>query len=202
MCSILLFLLYVVVGGYLMYHVYQIMIIYGMVFKETKEGLLSKCASLNDISCPYKEEDDKSAFKRANEWRRSCRKMIDETNMTMEVERFEQRVLYHSILQYNSDHHYDHWYPFPYLNQAVVWLMEHHIEVFQACLLINLVWVGVVLWIIVAIYVRIYREQQKPSSSSSSITNNKRPINISSSYYGIDSNGLHHRTKVQQHPLS
>jgi hypothetical protein len=213
MFSALLLISYVLVSGYIVYHLYTITTIYDLVFKEAKHDLLTKCASLNQYSCPNllqssNETDNRHKFmESASWWRRHCHEIINETEIVTDVQQLEQNLLHRSIERYQGGGHV-HIYSIEFLNDLVYWLLEHHMQGFLVCLGVNLLAVAIVLWLIVAIYYRVYREQHKHSSSSPSISIHppSRPMNGSSAYYnhvGNAGNGglIHRRNGVREHPL-
>lgn len=202
------------ISGYIVYHLYQITTIYDLVFKEAKQDLLTKCASLNQYSCPgllqgSNETENRHKFQEsASWWRRHCHEIINETEIVTHVQQLEQNVLHQSISRYQDKGH-EHLHV---LNQVVYWLLEHRIEGLQVSLWINLVILGMILWFVMAICLRIYREHKHKSSSSSISIHpppplSSKPVNVSSAYYynnvlASNNHGLvHRRNGVIVHPL-
>lgn len=208
---LLLVIIYVAVGSYVVFHLREISTIYDWVFKGLQRDLLTKCASLNDYSCPSAmsslsaQQNNSHAFtESAVWWRLHCREVVDEVSMVEDSLQFENRAIEQAIIKY-QDRESKTWHHIPTLHEVVYWLLRHRAMAFPISVLLNLLLLCI---LILAPFSSCSRKGGRTLSSIPSppppltIRNPQlptpRPINLLSTVpYSLaptPTNGLHHRS--------
>jgi hypothetical protein len=150
--------LFVTMSIYVIWCVHDTIYNYKVTWEEQKVDLLSTCQALNEISCPNKIETNPSEYSQlAIEWRNTCHKKINTSNIYQLSETLEKRALEVAMERIKTSYSRNKWNDYAFQHICIhsdrltslfnpycytYWLLEDHMITFWYMLVMSCILIG------------------------------------------------------------